>query len=86
MPRRSPRRSHFDDGRGDPIIGWNTDDGSVCRNCAQNNVEYADVNINKSEPIRLSDVGENANMFPDGFTCNGCGDTLGAWDHKSDDQ
>ena len=70
------RQQHFDDGRGNPIIGWNTEDSAICRNCAQDNVEYADVNIKTSIPIRSSNIGKGADMYPDGFTCDGCQEVL----------
>lgn len=78
------RNSHFEEGHGDITVGYNTGEGAVCKNCASTNPEYADVNPRSATKIRLSHVGEGSDAYPDGFTCDGCGETVGAWDYKGD--
>ena len=77
------RKHHFHEGAGNPILGYSTEDGTVCRDCGSNNVEYVQLNPRDVHPIHFDDVGDNGSE-PDGFTCVGCGDVIGAWDYKGD--
>ena len=80
------RNDHFYIGSGNPILGYSTDEaGVVCRNCAKDNPELVDIDPRTVSRVRLSDVGEGAASYPDGFTCAGCGDVIGAWDYKGGD-
>lgn len=79
------RTDHFEEGHGDITVGYNTGDSAICKNCASTNAEYAYVNPRAATKIRLSDVGEGSDSYPDGFTCDGCGEVVGAWDHKDED-
>lgn len=95
MPK--DRKHHFHEGAGNPILGYSTDDGTVCRDCGSNNPELADIDPRDVTPIHLDDLGSNSrtvkigphvahmeNAYPDGFTCVGCGDVVGDWDYKGD--
>lgn len=78
------RKHNFHEGAGNPILGYGLDDGTVCRDCAKDDPELATVNPKDVEPITLRDVGEGTGAYPDGFTCAGCGDTIGSWDYNGD--
>lgn len=92
------RKHHFHEGAGNPIMGYNLDDGVICRDCGSNNPEMATYDPKEINPIYLDDLGSNPrtvhispnivahmeNAYPDGFTCDGCGDVIGAWDYKGD--
>lgn len=77
-------RQQFHESDGDPILGYTTREGVVCRDCAQNNAEFADINPKMTYPIHLRDVGEGSGAYPDGFTCTGCSETVGDWDYRGD--
>jgi hypothetical protein len=93
------RKHHFYEGAGNPILGYNTNEGVVCRDCAKDNPELASIDPRTVNPIHLDNLGDEyrdgvnfyghdvriANPYPDGFTCTGCGDVLGAWDYKGED-
>lgn len=76
------RRDHFHESAGNPILGYSTDDGTVCRDCAKNDVELADIDPRTVDPIKFSHLGEGSDSYPDGFTCTSCGSTIGDWDYK----
>lgn len=79
------RSEHFHESAGNPIVGYNTGEEAVCRNCAKNDPELALVDPKVVSPIKLSHIGEGPHAsYPDGFTCSGCGETIGAWDYKGD--
>lgn len=76
------RKEHFHEGAGNPIVGYNTDEEAICRNCGKNDPEYALVNPKDVVPIHFSDIGEGSGAYPNGFTCAGCGESIGSWDDK----
>lgn len=67
------RREHFHSGAGNHIVGYVTEGAAICRDCAKNDPEWADVNPKKVNPIRFQDLGD---MYPKGYTCAGCGDNV----------
>lgn len=74
------RNFHFYEGAGNPIVGYSTDEtGTVCRDCAKNDPELAGIDPRTVNPIHFDDLG-NPTAEPDGFTCNSCGEVIGAWD------
>lgn len=76
------RREHFQESAGDPILGYDTGEEVVCRNCGKDDPEYALVDPKKVNAIKFSDLGAGYGAYSDGFTCAGCGETLGDWDYK----
>lgn len=79
------RNYHFSEGAGNPIVGYSTDEaGTVCRDCAKNDPELADIDPRTVYPIHFDDLGRSSyhslHAEPDGFTCTSCGEVIGAWD------
>lgn len=75
------RKHHFYEGAGNPIVGYSTDEGTICRSCGSDNPEMATFDPKDVNPIHLDNVGEGSDN-PDGFTCVGCGEVVGSWDYK----
>ena len=70
-------------GYGDPIMGYSTDSGTICRDCANDNPELADLDPREVELIMLSDIDGESTAYPVGFTCTGCGETIGDWGYQA---
>ena len=79
----SKRKHHFHEGAGNPIIGYVTpEDGVICRDCGQNEPDFAIVDPREVEPIYFDEVGiGRMSAYPDGFTCASCGTNVGSWDY-----
>lgn len=73
------RNDHFEDGHGDITVGYDIEDGAICKGCASDDPEYATVDPRSTVKIKLSDIGDPSSAYPSGFTCAGCGNTVGAW-------
>jgi hypothetical protein len=84
MPRpNGPQFSEYTEGPDDPIVGWNTlFHGTVCRDCSMDNPDLVMENPKLLQPIHVSDVGLSAKMYPQGFTCTGCGTVVGGLDES----
>lgn len=64
------RKDHFDKGR-NATVGWTSNEGTHCLNCANGE--------DGEDPIKSNDVGPGSNgSYPSGFTCTGCGDVTGS--------
>lgn len=67
------RRENFHESAGNHIVGYSTPHAAICRDCAKNDPEWADLDPRDASPIRFKDLKYS---YPDGYTCAACGDNV----------